>query len=594
MSDKITISNNPKIGKTQHAESIVINSYWNGGPTGAADGSGCFITPIRDTPGGDDILFYHPDTKEITHHPATHVSGTSFWGASATQNFYGPSGTAAPNITGDYNTACGVEALRDSTAGDGNVAIGCQALRGGGTAMTADHNVAIGYQSMVCATTGANNPQRNVAVGYLTLESVRQGQDNVAVGADALSSGEDCKGNVAVGGDTLHEIVEGDYNTAIGYRAGYDTLSSVNNSIFISAGSGGSGAGPFGSSSCYIAPIRPAANNNALYYNASTKEITYDLSGAPWEGADGTGPGPGTTGATHRVMQPVDDAISGIQLSDSVNYVQINARSNASLTIGDGTNEATGSYSFAVGQYCKANDDFRVAMGDHAQISGATDTFFKYQSIAGTTGSWFDFTDNPARLRVHHDGDPAATYAFVSTGGHDTATKTFIIPHPNEAGKMLRHACIEAPTRGTNIYEFQVTIAKANVSTKIALPTYFAKLNGRARVYVSAVNVFSHCYGAVDKTSTNVVIQNEKAGTFNVMVTGVRKDPGAVKYSATENIDDPILPENIPPSQTVITTGCLNGNMIGSYLMKFKCGDEEKRKKAKDWGNKNTKLGQYD
>ena len=78
------------------------------------------------------------------------------------------------------------------------------------------------------------------------------------------------------------------------------------------------------------------------------------------------------------------------------------------------------------------------------------------------------------------------------------------------------------------------------------------------------------------------------------MVTGVRKDPGAVKYSATENIDDPILPENIPPSQTVIASGCVNANLMQSYLTKFKCGDEEDRKKAKNWGWKETKFGQYD
>ena len=42
--------------------------------------------------------------------------------------------------------------------------------------------------------------------------------------------------------------------------------------------------------------------------------------------------------------------------------------------------------------------------------------------------------------------------------------------------------------------------------------------------YVSAVNVFSHAYGDVNKERTHAYIHTEKAGTFNVLVTGVRKD----------------------------------------------------------------------
>ena len=121
---------------------------------------------------------------------------------------------------------------------------------------------------------------------------------------------------------------------------------------------------------------------------------------------------------------------------------------------------------------------------------------------------------------------------------------------------MLRHACIEAPTRGTNIYEYQLEATEPNQTTEVALPSYFKHINGRPRVYVSAENVFSGCYGKVNENLTHAIIQTEKPGIFNVMVTGVRKDPNVVKYSATENIDEPIAPEDIPPSQTVIAKGC--------------------------------------
>ena len=52
--------------------------------------------------------------------------------------------------------------------------------------------------------------------------------------------------------------------------------------------------------------------------------------------------------------------------------------------------------------------------------------------------------------------------------------------------------------------------------------------------------------GYVNNDLTHAIIQTQKAGAFNIMVTGVRKDPQAIAYSATENIDAPIAQEDIP------------------------------------------------
>ena len=125
--------------------------------------------------------------------------------------------------------------------------------------------------------------------------------------------------------------------------------------------------------------------------------------------------------------------------------------------------------------------------------------------------------------------------------------KTFVIPHPEHEGKMLRHACLEAPTRGTNVYEYQITTTEDNQTTEIALPSYFKHINGRARVYVSASeqNGWGDCRGAVNDELTTAIIETEKSGIYNVMITGVRKDPEAVAYSATENIDEPIDAKDI-------------------------------------------------
>ena len=110
------------------------------------------------------------------------------------------------------------------------------------------------------------------------------------------------------------------------------------------------------------------------------------------------------------------------------------------------------------------------------------------------------------------------------------------MPHPEHEGKMLRHACIEAPTRGTNIYEYQLEATEPNQTTKIALPSYFKHINGRPRVYVTPKNVLSTCCGDVDEELIHAIILTEKPGIFNVMVTGVRKDPGSCKIFGYRNI----------------------------------------------------------
>jgi len=234
----------------------------------------------------------------------------------------------------------------------------------------------------------------------------------------------------------------------------------------------------------------------------------------------------------------------GLQNTASGKYaeamgLQNHASGDYAVAMGS-NNHASGQYSVAMGQDCSASGSGAVAMGEGADTGaapwGGTANFVYHNGI-----NYFGL-----------DADDGKFYA----SGASATVKAFIIPHPEHEGKMLRHACIEAPTRGTNIYEYQLEATEPNQTTKIALPSYFKHINGRPRVYVSAENVFSGCYGKVNENLTHAIIQTEKPGIFNVMVTGVRKDPGAVKYSATENIDEPIAPEDIPPSQTVILKGC--------------------------------------
>ena len=59
----------------------------------------------------------------------------------------------------------------------------------------------------------------------------------------------------------------------------------------------------------------------------------------------------------------------------------------------------------------------------------------------------------------------------------------------------------------------------------------------------------------MNKEMTEIIVETEKPGTFNIMVTGIRKDAGALAYSSTEYIDEPINGCDLPPSQTFMLRG---------------------------------------
>ncbi|MFZ1289039.1 MAG: tail fiber domain-containing protein [Melioribacteraceae bacterium] len=160
----------------------------------------------------------------------------------------------AANISGTWNTALGWSALRSNTSG-ANTAIGYAALvdNVGGSS-----NTAVGSQALSYNTTGVNNvavgnralesntdkglntalgtwalrdanANNNTAIGYHAMYQNTTGFSNTALGSNSLSSITIGKFNVALGSGTMINNLEGDYNTAVGYNAGYGS-SGVSNS----------------------------------------------------------------------------------------------------------------------------------------------------------------------------------------------------------------------------------------------------------------------------------------------------------------------------------------------------------------------------
>ena len=116
----------------------------------------------------------------------------------------------------------------------------------------------------------------------------------------------------------------------------------------------------------------------------------------------------------------------------------------------------------------------------------------------------------------------------ISKGGG-----SFDIEHPDptkEMGWMLRHSFVESPTRGDNIYRYNVTTTSENLQSTIDLPDYYKHLNENSQVWVSPTNCFGIGYGTVNEELTQLIINTNIAGNYNVLVIGTRKDKVAKDY----------------------------------------------------------------
>jgi trimeric autotransporter adhesin len=154
------------------------------------------------------------------------------------------------NTSGSYNSVIGNNAFFNNTAGNYNVALGSNAgyripnsnyniLIGSGSMSSGDiitpanntafNNVAIGHVAMA-GTAGipltANN---NVAIGFQVMRNISTGLFNVALGSEALNGNTTGNYNVVNGSQSLYSNISGSYNTVVGNYAGpTNTIGSYN------------------------------------------------------------------------------------------------------------------------------------------------------------------------------------------------------------------------------------------------------------------------------------------------------------------------------------------------------------------------------
>jgi hypothetical protein len=146
--------------------------------------------------------------------------------------------------TGEHNVAVGHKSIFDFKEGSYNTAVGSFALGGshGSTADASAENVAIGYSTMgnnfnnsattdQCVAIGAfamngalNNADGNVAIGYKSLLGATSGQKNTAIGyksGENLTSGGN---SVMIGNEAGNGVSTSYYHVLIGDHAGHKTL----------------------------------------------------------------------------------------------------------------------------------------------------------------------------------------------------------------------------------------------------------------------------------------------------------------------------------------------------------------------------------
>ena len=211
----------------------------------------------------------------------TAIGGSALYSATTASNNTAVGVEAMENTTVGYeNVAVGYKALEANVDGRHAVALGVEALKlQEPSSASSTYNTAVGPYCGAAITTGIQNSlvgafagdalvgaSDNVAVGYSALTTNVGGQNNVAVGPYALQNYNNSSGN--------------DYNTAVGSNAGRDTTVGVSNTYV------GGHAGLYTSTNSYTTFVGRGAGygtsgsaltgnfNTAVGYEAGYKLIT--------------------------------------------------------------------------------------------------------------------------------------------------------------------------------------------------------------------------------------------------------------------------------------------------------------------------------
>jgi hypothetical protein len=315
-------------------------------------------------------------------------NGNVTFTANTTVSIANTSGTAL-SVAGGITTTGVITGNTTISLTGNSVAIGYAA----GNITTNNYSVAIG--------TNAGNLQKVYAVAIGSEAGYQnQGANAVAMG---FAAGRDTQGANAVAiGVYAGTFLQGSNSIAIGYQAGL--TSQANNSIILNAtGSGLDNSGD--ANSFFVSPIRNNISNvaNILFYNASSKEITYantvSLSGNISGGniltagiMSSTGNATAGNVVTSGIMSSTGNAIHGNILTGGLvsatgnvtgNYFLGNGSQLTGIVVSAGAAITNGNSNVAVA----ANANVTVGVGGSSNIAVFATTGEYITGVVSATGN---------------------------------------------------------------------------------------------------------------------------------------------------------------------------------------------------------------
>lgn len=245
-----------------------------------------------------------------------------FSNTSGTNNTFIGSGAAYSGTTGSDNTALGLSSLYSNQTNSNITSIGSQAQY----YMRADGNTSIGYQSLYGSATPANNTGGyNTVIGYRAVfNTLTTGAYNTVIGASAGYSLTTGSQNVLIGSSSTastaagYAITTGQYNVVIGpytgNSGGLDIRTASNFVVFADGQSN----------------IRQVFNSSGVSLTAQGAPASITTT-ATLTGAQVLGGLINTTGTTYTVTMPLgtslDTALVGCPTDFAFNFSVINTAS---------------------------------------------------------------------------------------------------------------------------------------------------------------------------------------------------------------------------------------------------------------------------
>lgn len=197
--------------------------------TGYGDFSALYLDGIREmfTPGTNNLCIGEATGSSLTTgidnvflglysgNETTEASYNLFLGASSGRS----------HLTGEHNVVIGYQAFKTGTIGDKNMIFGTTA----GYALTGNENVFIGQEAGYTETTGSYNVLIGRRAGYRMKEDCDY---NTFIGYNAGYSGaasSNANQNTMIGAVAGNSLTTGDYNVGIGVESLYDLTTGLRN-----------------------------------------------------------------------------------------------------------------------------------------------------------------------------------------------------------------------------------------------------------------------------------------------------------------------------------------------------------------------------